>query len=117
MSGPILDQLLQTYLEPILSSRADVLGLSCTHYPFLRPKIEAILRDRVQVYDSNIPVALRVRAVLRDADALADQPARVHQFFTTRDPGHFSAVVGPLPGVPPHTISRAFVLTPVSAAN
>jgi len=109
IAGPDCERLLRACLEPVVSGGADVVGLGCTHYPFLRPSIEALLGERARVYDSSIPVALRVQSVLRGAGALSDLAAPSHQFFTTRDPEHFSRVIAPLPGVPAHTIAYADV--------
>jgi glutamate racemase len=76
-----------------LESGADVVGLGCTHYPFLREDIERILAGRARVYDSCAPVARRVRAVLADVGALACRTEPSHRFFTTGDPDRFSTAV------------------------
>jgi glutamate racemase len=116
-NGPRLDSLLRTFLDLVLSGGADVLGLGCTHYPFLRPRIEAMLADRTLVYDSSVPVALRVRAVLSERDALAGHAAPAHRFFTTREPEHFESVVSRLPGIPAHTIEHADIRYQAAAAH
>jgi glutamate racemase len=89
---------------------ADVLGLSCTHYPFVRPRIEALLPPDIRVYDSGHPVALRVRSVLSDAQMLGDHAAPLNELYTTTDLNSFAAVVSCLPGVPRHRLATA---TPV----
>src|SRR3990170_6618991 len=53
--------LLERHLAPVRTSRADVVGLGCTHYPFLRHRIKHLLGRGVTVYDPSRPVARRVR--------------------------------------------------------
>jgi glutamate racemase len=115
MSRTASDVLIASCLAPVVDGGADVVGLGCTHYPFLRPRMEAMLGDRIRVFDSNAPVALRVRSVLADAGMLAGPGvASEHQFFTTRDAEHFSSVVRPLPGVPAHTVQFAGIREPAA---
>ncbi len=107
LTGPRLDGLLLDCLKPIVAGGADVLGLSCTHYPFLRPRIESLLSGSIQVYDSGVPVALRVRTVLDDLRALGDHAHPAHQLYTTGDSRRFAAVVSLLHGVPSHSLAHA----------
>jgi len=64
-------QLLERFLEPVVNSRADVLGLGCTHYPFLRGRIQRMVGPGVRVIDSGNAVARRIRTVLAERDALS----------------------------------------------
>jgi len=91
--------LLQHYLAPIRASSADVLGLACTHYPFLRFALQGLLGPGMRVFDSSEPVARRVQAVLAERDALgADQ--RPHScFFSTGDQRRFAAIASRLLGI------------------
>lgn len=84
---------LERYLEPVRSSGADVLGLGCTHYIFLRDTLRRLLGPGVQVYDPALPVARRIREVLRQRDALACQAAPADRFFTTGNVAGFAAAV------------------------
>ena len=99
-------ELLERYLTPVRESGADVVGLGCTHYPFLRGRIKRILGPGVRVYDPSRPVARRVRQLLVERDALAqlngsgpdgrDGPPPAHRFYTTGDTRHFADVAGKL---------------------
>jgi glutamate racemase len=80
----------------VLGSAADVVGLGCTHYPFLRARIKRMLGPRVRVYDPSRPVARRVRQVLRQADALAADREPRHRFYTTGDAALFARVASRL---------------------
>ncbi len=84
--------ILEQYLAPVVESDADVVGLSCTHYPFLRRRIKRILGPDVRVYDPSKPVARRVRQLLEQGDALAENADPTYRFFTTGDTELFSRV-------------------------
>ena len=84
--------LLERHLAPVKGSAADVVGLGCTHYPFLRARIKSMLGRGVRLYDPSRPVARRVRQVLAASDALARNPAPDYTFYTTGDAALFGRV-------------------------
>ena len=88
--------LLERHLAPVRSSQADVVGLGCTHYPFLRRRIKRILGPEVRVYDPSRPVARRVRQLLAERDAFAQNADPTYRFYTTGDPRVFARVAGKL---------------------
>lgn len=84
--------LLERHLAQVKGSAADVVGLGCTHYPFLRARIKSILGPGVRLYDPSRPVARRVRQVLMQRDALAQNPSPAYTFYTTGDTAFFARV-------------------------
>ncbi|HEU4760013.1 MAG TPA: glutamate racemase [Dehalococcoidia bacterium] len=88
--------LLERYLAPVRESGADVAGLGCTHYPFLRQRIKRLLGPRVRLYDPSRPVARRARQVLAERGALAQNASPSYRFFTTGDPKVFARVASKL---------------------
>lgn len=84
--------LLERHLVQVKGSAADVVGLGCTHYPFLRARIKSMLGPGVRLYDPSRPVARRVRQVLAEGDALARNPAPDYAFYTTGDTALFGRV-------------------------
>lgn len=88
--------LLERHLASVKGSRADVVGLGCTHYPFLRARIKSILGPGVRLYDPSRPVARRTRQVLAERDALAQNPAPAYTFYTTGDTSAFADVASKL---------------------
>lgn len=84
--------LLERHLAPVVGSEADVVGLGCTHYPFLRNRIKSMLGPGVKLYDPSKPVARRVRELLRDGDAFADGHEPVFDFYTTGNLATFKRV-------------------------
>lgn len=88
--------LLERHLAPVRCSEADVVGLGCTHYPFLRGRIKRMLGRGVHLYDPSRPVARRVRQLLRERDALGANANPEHRFYTTGDPAIFARVASRL---------------------
>lgn len=88
--------LLERHLAPVRGSGADVVGLGCTHYPFLRRRIKRILGPDVRVYDPSRPVARRVRQLLTERDAFAGNANPTYRFYTTGDPRQFATVASKL---------------------
>ena len=84
--------LLERHLAPVQASDADVVGLGCTHYPFLRNRIKTLLGPGVRVYDPSRPVARRVRQLLSEHDILGSNPDPEFRFFTTGDTELFGSV-------------------------
>jgi glutamate racemase len=84
--------LLERHLQPVTGSKADVVGLGCTHYPFLRSRIKRMLGPKVRLFDPSRPVARRVRQVLRERDALGENNPPEYRFYTTGDPALFGRV-------------------------
>ncbi|MEX1254549.1 MAG: glutamate racemase [Dehalococcoidia bacterium] len=94
--------LLERHLEPVRGSAADVVGLGCTHYPFLRNRIKRLLGPGVRVYDPSRPVARRVRQLLVERDALAQNESPAYEFYTTGDTELFASVASKLLRFPVH---------------
>lgn len=92
--------LLERHLAPVRKSKADVVGLGCTHYPFLRRRIKRILGPGVRVYDPSRPVARRVRQLLAERDAFADSAKPAYRFYATGDPQLFARVASKLLRLP-----------------
>ena len=63
-----IEQLLQTYIQPMIEQRVDHLVLGCTHYPFLTPILTRILPQHIKIVDCNGAVAKQVERVLNNKD-------------------------------------------------
>ncbi len=105
--GPHAEVLLRSYLCPLLDERIDTLILGCTHYPLLRPALDAVVAGRLAVVDSARTTALAVAALLDRLDLRVPHgqsaPPR-HHLYTTGAPQSFhhlavrlfGEVVGPV---------------------
>lgn len=92
--------LLERHLAPVISSDADVVGLGCTHYPFLRGRIKSMLGPGVTLFDPSRPVARRVRQILTEQDALAENDKPTFEFYTTGNLEVFARVASRLLRIP-----------------
>lgn len=99
--------LLEQHLEPVRTSEADVVGLGCTHYPFMRGRIKRLLGPEVRVFDPARPVARQTRRLLVEADALARNSEPSYQFHTTGDTELFSRVATKLLRFPVNGVGYA----------
>jgi len=64
LDGSHTEQIVREAFQPLLMEDVDVIVLGCTHFPALRPVIERITGNQVQIIDSGSAVALRTRSVL-----------------------------------------------------
>jgi len=84
INGPEAEQKLKLYLDSLVEEGVDTIVLGCTHYPFLRPLIQSMVGNGVQVIDTGEAVARRVVQVLREHDlATPDQNKGTEIFFTS----------------------------------
>lgn len=106
---PYTQDKLREYLAPAIELGVDVIGLACTHYPFLRAEIQKLLPDGEVIVDSNEPVARQVVKVynqMLDNKAL-DRPITLsevkkqsakYSFYVTKNPEQFHKVTQRLIG-------------------
>jgi len=70
----------------------DTLLLGCTHYPLLRPAIEAIVGEAIAVVDSAFTTALAAEDLLDAIGQRSDARTAEHRIASTGDIGRFAAV-------------------------
>ena len=93
LQGPHVEYLLRAYTYPLLEAGCDTLILGCTHYPFLRAQLLAILPSGIALVDTGAAVARQLRTRLTDADLLADGAAQSPQFWSTAAPASLQDVM------------------------
>ena len=84
---------LANVLQPVAASGADVIGLSCTHYPLVRGAIKRALAPGVRVFEPSRPVARRVRQLLTQSGELASGASGPDFFGTTGEVATYRALV------------------------
>jgi glutamate racemase len=90
----------RAYLAPLLAAGIDELVLGCTHYPFLRPLIEAAAGPGVEIIDPAPAVARQVARVLAQHGWLSPEIGRAdHRFYTTAAPARFQTALAGLLGL------------------
>ncbi len=96
MNGPIIESELTRILSPYVGGEADVLVLGCTHYPFLKPVLRAIMGGGVQILDSGGAVARQVQHILHERGELSNEKLLEDAYLTTGDAVHVSALFSTL---------------------
>lgn len=82
-------QLLQRYLAPLLGAGADTIVLGCTHYPFVKPLIEALAGPAITLIDTGEAVARQVYKRLAESGLLNDrQVPGSNSFWLNRRNSH-----------------------------
>ncbi len=72
LEGPVTDEIVRQYLEPLVEEGIDTLVLGCTHYPLLRAAIGRFLGDTVTLVDSAENCATAVAQLLAAEDLQAE---------------------------------------------
>jgi glutamate racemase len=77
------EELLRTYLEPLLNKNIDQLVLGCTHYAFLINRIKKIVEDKVNIIDPAPAVVKRVKQLLQENDIPPSDNKKEPEIFTS----------------------------------
>ncbi len=107
LTGPATQEMVATYVRPLIERGADTLVLGCTHYPFVADAIAAAAGAGVAIIDPSAAVARELRRRLERSALLSPSgPGRV-RFWSSGAPGHLldvarrvgmdAACVDPLP--------------------
>lgn len=86
INSPEMDELLLSYITPMVEKNIDYLVLGCSHYPYLIPKIKKILPENIQIIDSGEAVARQTLAVLNDKIGVCSSKKSSNIFFTNSNP-------------------------------
>ncbi len=95
INSPEVEKILQQELEPLLNTGVDAIALGCTHYPFVKEKIEEIVGPNVVVCDSGGAVARRLKQILETEHLLSLQRG-TDAYYTTGDSQKFEEVASKL---------------------
>jgi len=99
LAGPAVEDLLQRYTAPLLAAGCDTLILGCTHYPFFRSTLQAMLPPQIQLVDTGAAVARQVQFRLTENHMLHSGPPSATQFWTSGDPQQMHRVLPQLLGM------------------
>lgn len=88
-------KILNEILTPLVKRGVDAIALGCTHYPFLRAKIERIVGPEVMIVDSGGAVARRLKQVLEN-ESLLSAKKEPYLYYTTGDKDKFERVASEL---------------------
>lgn len=89
------NQLLLSYLNPMIDEGIDYLVLGCSHYPYLIPQIKKILPKNIKIIDSGDAVAKQTQNVLKEKMELNKSDKIGNSvFYTNSNPKVLKEIVG-----------------------
>lgn len=94
INSPEMDQLLRSYLEPMVEANIDYLVLGCSHYPYLIPQIEKILPSHIRIIDSGEAVARQTYKVLDEQVGFNNGGKGINTFYTNTNSKVLSEILG-----------------------
>ncbi len=86
LTGPRVEQLLRGFSAPLIELGCDTLILGCTHYPFVRPVLQALVPEDVVIIDTGAAVARQLAARLGERDMFAQGQAQSTRFWSSGEP-------------------------------
>ncbi|MBU1869132.1 MAG: glutamate racemase [Candidatus Omnitrophica bacterium] len=90
LSGDVVMKVANHYLKPLKDAGVDTLILGCTHYPVLKSVIREVMGNGVTLIDSAKQVAIEVKKILSQEDALNKGKKGKLDFFVSDNPEWFS---------------------------
>ena len=83
----------QEYLRPVLDQKIDTLVLGCTHYPLLKPVLQKVAGDHIQLVDSALVIAKQTAELLSKNNFRAsNQKPSEYRFYVTDAPLRFQGI-------------------------
>jgi glutamate racemase len=80
---PVVDIVLEEYLDELIDYGIDSLVLGCTHYPLISKSIHRVLGGRINVIDSAWWSAKEVQSRLSEQGLLLKKRVGVDHFYAT----------------------------------
>lgn len=82
-SNTISKTVINSYLSSPKLKNIDSLILACTHYPLIKPEIEAYYQNKVEIINTAEIVAQHVKKRLKELDLLHNGEPKRHQFYVS----------------------------------
>lgn len=96
--GASMIRIIEAELQPFIKAEIDVLALGCSHFPFLKEKMQKILGNNVLILDSGAAIARQVKRILIANQAISSSKITKHRFYTTGDVRKFDIIARRLVG-------------------
>jgi glutamate racemase len=82
-SNSISETIIKEYLAQPMLEGIEGLILGCTHYPLIKPQIDAYYKGSIPVIDTSVIVAEEIKRILSAEDMLHDGKQSTRQFFVS----------------------------------
>jgi len=86
--------ILKSYVQPLAKKNIDAIILGCTHYPYLKKEIQALVGKKVKVYSQDEIIPKKLKTYLnnhKEIEALLSKNSR-NIFFVTDEVANFKKV-------------------------
>lgn len=93
INSPEMNQLLHSYLQPMIDANIDYLVLGCSHYPYLISKIQEILPRNIKIIDSGEAVAKQTRKIIEEKLGMRAAGESTALFYTNGNPAVLSKIL------------------------
>lgn len=95
MNSAEMEELLKSYLNPMMEKNIDYLVLGCSHYPYLIPQIKKIIPPQIKIIDSGEAVAKQTKKILEQNNLLNLTKEKSSQiFYTNSEPEVLKNILG-----------------------
>ena len=95
MDSAEMEDLLKSYLNPMVEKNIDYLVLGCSHYPYLIPQIKKIIPPQIKIIDSGEAVAKQTQKILEQNNLLNLSKRKSSQiFYTNSEPEVLKTILG-----------------------
>ena len=95
MNSAEMEELLKSYLNPMVEKNIDYLVLGCSHYPYLIPQIKKIIPPQIKIIDSGEAVARQTQKILEQSHLLNLTNKKSSQiFYTNSEPEVLKTILG-----------------------
>ena len=95
MDSAEMEELLKSYLNPMVEKNIDYLVLGCSHYPYLIPQIKKIISPQIKIIDSGEAVAKQTQKILEQNNLLNLSKRKSSQiFYTNSEPVVLKNILG-----------------------
>lgn len=89
-----MEDLLKSYLDPMIKNNIDYLVLGCSHYPYLIPQIKKIIPPHIKIIDSGEAVAKQTQKILEQNHLLNNSKEKSSQiFYTNSEPAVLETIL------------------------
>ena len=85
LDSPETIDLLNKFIQPLLSQGIDTLVLGCTHYSFLRPMIKNIIGESITLIDTSSSIAEQINRILNKNHIEKTDGHGTSRYFTSGD--------------------------------
>ena len=92
-SGPQIDEILSSAVEPLLEMGVDTIVLACTHYAFIIPTLEKIVGPGMKIIDPSPAIARQIgRLLVENRIENNSRSGGSLQFYTSGDTAAFGSL-------------------------